>query len=117
MPKEKNLEKWPILDQNYGLTRLEKRQFFDFLNFFFYRLQRRFFDVENRKRHFPSLSCIKKKLEKGQFFDQNHGLTSLEKCQFFDFLNFLFLWFRKRFSVLEYRKRHFPSLYCLKKKS
>ena len=33
----------------------------------------------------------KKKLEKWPFFDQNHGLTPLEKCQFFDFLNFLFL--------------------------
>ena len=33
----------------------------------------------------------KKKLEKWQFLDQNHGLTPLEKSQFFDFLNFLFL--------------------------
>ena len=33
----------------------------------------------------------KKKLEKWPFLDQNHGLTPLEKCQFFDFLDFLFL--------------------------
>ena len=33
----------------------------------------------------------KKKLEKWPFLDQNHGLTPLKKCQFFDFLNFLFL--------------------------
>ena len=33
----------------------------------------------------------KKELVKGQFLDQNHGLTPLEKCQFFDFWNFLFL--------------------------
>ena len=33
----------------------------------------------------------KKELEKGPFFAQNHGLTPLEKRQFFDFLNFLFL--------------------------
>ena len=32
--------------------------------------------------------------------DQNHGLTSFEK----------------EFFVLEYRKRDFPCLYCLKKK-
>ena len=37
------------------------------------------------------IKIIKKKLEKWPFFDQNHGLTPLEKCQFFDFLNFLFL--------------------------
>ena len=34
---------------------------------------------------------FKKKLEKWPFLDQNHGLTPLEKCQFFDFFNFLFL--------------------------
>ena len=34
-PKNKKLEKWPFLDQNHGLTRLDKYQFFDFLNFFF----------------------------------------------------------------------------------
>ena len=33
----------------------------------------------------------KKKLEKWPFLDQNHGLTPLEKCQFFDFLDFMFL--------------------------
>ena len=33
----------------------------------------------------------KKNLEKWQFLDQNHRLTRLEKCQLFDFLNFLFL--------------------------
>ena len=38
----------------------------------------------------PSLD-EKKNLEKGIFLAQNHGLTPLEKCQYFDFLNFLFL--------------------------
>ena len=48
-----------------------------------------FFDVEKCKRHFPGLYCLKKKkLEKRPFLDQNHGLTRLEKCQFFDLLNF-----------------------------
>ena len=32
---KKKFEKWPLLDQNHGLTRWEKCQFFDFLNFFF----------------------------------------------------------------------------------
>ena len=49
-----------------------------------------FFDVEYRKRHFPGLYCLKKKqLENRPFLAQNHGLTPLEKCQFFDLLNFL----------------------------
>ena len=51
-----------------------------------------FSDVEYSKRQFPGIYCLKKKkLEKGQFLDQNHELTPLEKCQFFDFLNFWFL--------------------------
>ena len=33
----------------------------------------------------------KKKMEKWRIFNQNHGLTPLEKCEFFDFLNCLFL--------------------------
>ena len=33
--KKKELEKLPFLDQNHGLTFLEKREFFDFLNFLF----------------------------------------------------------------------------------
>ena len=39
-----------------------------------------------------------------------------KKLKFFDSLNFLFLQSIKVFFVLEYRKRHFPGLYCLKKK-
>ena len=56
------------------------------------------------------------KLKKWPFLDQNHGLTTVGKCQFFDFLNFLFFWPRKELFALEYRERHFPGLYCLNKK-
>ena len=34
-PQKKKMEKWPMLDQNHGLTPLEKTQFFDFLNILF----------------------------------------------------------------------------------
>ena len=82
----------------------------------FYGLERRFFVLEYLKKHFPGLYWLKKKLQKGPFLDQNYGLTCSEKCQFFDFLNLLFKSLKRRFSVLEYRKRHFPILSCLKKK-
>ena len=39
----------------------------------------------------------KEKLEEWPFFNQKHGLNPLEKCQFFDCLNFLFLQPRKVF--------------------
>ena len=61
----------------------------------FYSLERRFFGLEYRKRHFPSVYWLKKKVEKWPFFDQNQGLTPLEKCQIFDFLKFLFLYPKK----------------------
>ena len=60
--------------------------FLTYCTFCFYSLVRRFFVVEYRKRHFLGLCCLKKKLEKWPFLDQSHG-----KCQFYDFLNLLFL--------------------------
>ena len=111
------MEKWPCLDQNRGLTPLEKCQFFEFLNFFFYSLERRFFVLEYLKRHFPGLYFLKniqiiqniiqkaifsflvcQKSTHGKKFDfcyKNHGLTPLEN---FDFLGFLKL----PFCVLKY---------------
>ena len=65
--------------------------FWLFEPFCFYTVEKRFFVQEYRKRHFPGLYCLKKKLEKWPFLDEKHGLTPLEKSQFFDFLNFLFL--------------------------
>ena len=38
------------------------------------------------------------------------------KMQFFVFFNFLLYSLERRFFALEYRKRHFTGLYCLKKK-
>ena len=77
------------------------------------------YDILERKNAFLGQAYIafKKKLEKWPFLDQNHGLTPLEKCQFFDFWTSCFYSLERRFLVLEYHKRHFPGLYCLKKKS
>ena len=86
------------MDQNHTLTPLEKCQFFDFLNFLILYPERRFFVLEYHKRHFPGLYYQKRKSwKKLAFLNQNHGLTPLEKCQFFDFLNFFFLHPRKAF--------------------
>ena len=73
--------------------------------------------LEYHKRHFLSLYCLKKKMEKWPFLDQNHGLTPFEKCQFFRHFKLLvFIAEKGVFFVLEYRKRHFPGLYSLRKK-
>ena len=43
-------------------------------------------------------------------------VNPLQKSQFFDFLNLLFLYPTKAFFRSEYRKTLFPGLYCLKTK-
>ena len=55
------MEKWQILDQNHGLTPLEKSQFFHFLNCCFYNLARRFFVLEYLKTLFHGLYSLKTK--------------------------------------------------------
>ena len=58
----------------------------------FYRLDGRLFVLEYRKTNFScSIMIKKKKIEKWPILDQNHGLTPLQKSQFFHFLNLLFL--------------------------
>ena len=109
------MEKWPIFEQNHGLTPLEKCHFFDSLKFFFYCVEMYFFVLEYHKPHFPGLYCFKKNDGKMANFEQNHGLTPLEKCHFFDSLKFFFYCVEMYFFVLEYHKPHFPGLYCLKK--
>ena len=44
-------------------------------------------------------------------------ITPLGKCQFLEFLNFFFYSIERRFFGLEYRKGHFPGVYCHKRKS
>ena len=94
-----------IFGQNHWLTRLKKCEFFNFLNFFFYSLERRFFILEYRKRHFPGLYCLKKKLKKWLFLDKT---MALKKCQTFDFSTSCCYSLETLFFVLENRKRHFP---------
>ena len=96
--QKKMLEKWPYPDQNDGLTPLEKCQFFDVSNFLFLLPRKPFFSIQNiEKVIFLTYSDEKKMLKKWLYLDQDHGLTLLEKSQFFDFLNFMFLQPRKAF--------------------
>ena len=97
---------------------LGKMSTFDFLNFLFLSIDNSFFVLEYHSKHFPGPYCLNKKSWKnGHFWTKNHRLTPLEKCEFFDFWTSFFFSLEKRFFVLQYRKRHFPGLYCLKKKS
>ena len=91
--------------------------FWTFWTCCFYSLERRFSVLEYRKRHFPSLNCLKqKKLEKWPFLDQKCGWPLWNNVNFSTFWTSSFYSLERRFYVLEYCKRHFPGLYCLKKK-
>ena len=96
--QKRKLQTCPFLDKNHGLTSLEKCQVFDFLNFLFLQNRNRFFGSRISQKTFSWPILLKeKKLEKWPFLEKFHGLTPLEKCQFFDFLNLLFLQPRKAF--------------------
>ena len=61
--------------------------FLAFVTSCFHTLERLFFLLQYRKTHSPGNI----KMGKWTILDKNHGLTTLEKSQFFDFLNFFFL--------------------------
>ena len=83
----------------------------------FHSLESRFFALEYRKRHSPGLYCFKKKVEKMAIFEPKLWVNPFRKMSIFSiFWTSCFYSLERRFFVLEYRKRHFPGLYCLKKK-
>ena len=83
----------------------------------FYSLPKRFSSLQYHQIHFARLFLLKKKCKILNFFYQNHGKTSLEKSQIFDFFKSLFLYSKQGFFFfLEYHQAHFPGLFCLKLK-
>ena len=75
-----------------------KCQFFDFLNFLFFIAQKGVFSFQNiLKDIFLAYIAEKQELKIWPFLYKNNELTPLEKCQFFDFLYFLFLQPQKTF--------------------
>ena len=95
---KKRLEKQPFLDQNHGVNPFGKMSILGLFEVPVFIAQKGVFSFYNIiKDIFRTYIVVKKKLEKWQFSVQNHGLTPLEKCQFFDFLKFLFLQLRKAF--------------------
>ena len=95
------LEKGPFLDQNHGLTPLQKCQIFDCLNFFLYPRNQFFRSRISKKTFSWPIFNKKKKLQKWLFWDQNHQFTPLKNSQFFDLLNCLFLQPRKPFYLFQ----------------
>ena len=90
--------------------------FLSFWNSFFYSLVRRFSVLEYRKIHFLGPYCLKKKWKDSLFWTKTMRQSLWKSLNFSTFWTSCFYSLERRFFVVEYRKIHFPSLYCLKKK-
>ena len=109
------MENWPFLDQKRGLTLWKNVHFLTFWTFSFYSLERCFLVLEYHKTHFPGLYSLKKKIKQRPFLGHKRGLTLWKNVYFSTFWTFRFYSLERCFLVLEYRKRHFLGLYCLKR--
>ena len=84
--KNKNMKKFQIFDQDHGLTPLENRDCLTFFDFLILESKNTFFFLEYRQKHISQADFANNKsMEKFQIFDQNHGLTPLEKFRVFGF--------------------------------
>ena len=83
----------------------------------FFSLERHFFVLEYRKRQFPGGYCLKKIVGKMAIFGPKPWVDHFRKMSILSTSwTSCFYSLERHFFVLEYRKRHFPGLYCLKKK-
>ena len=95
---QKKVGKMAIFGPKPWVIRFGKTSIFLLFELLVFIAQKGIFSFQNIvKDIFWSILPKKKKLEKWPFLDQNHGLTPLEKCQFFYVLNFPFLQRRKAF--------------------
>ena len=118
LPKKKNLKKWPFLEQNHWSKTWKHVNFSTFWTCCFYSLQRRFLGLEYHTRHFPGLYCQKQKkvIKNSHSWSKTIGQLLGKNPYFSTFWTCCFYSRERRFFVLEYHKRHFPGLYCLKKR-
>ena len=110
--KEK-FKKGLTFNKLYGLTSLEKCKFFD-LFILLVLLSREAIILSRRSLNSFSRPILPKKktLNKCTIFDQIHGLTPMEKCQFFTFLYWCFYSLE---GLLLYLEDHF-GLFGIKRK-
>ena len=112
---KKNIWKWALFWPKPCVNPFETMSiFFTFSTSCFYSLERRFFVLEYRKRHFTRLYCIKKIWKNGHFWTKTMGYPLMKSVNFSRFWTCRFYSPERRFFVLEFRKRYFPGLHCLK---
>ena len=116
MPKKKSWKYGHFWSKTMGLPLWKNVNFSTFWTTCFYRLERRSFLLEYHKRNFPGLYYLKKKVGKMAIFRAKPWVNPFGKMSISTFWTSCFYSLERGFIVLEYHKRHFKGLYCLKKK-
>ena len=105
------MKKLELFDQNHGLTTLQKCQFCLLFKSMFILPRKGFFFKENVTKYFFWVYFASNEtLTKFIIFDQNHGLTPLQNCQFCGFLKTMFWLFGKACLLNETSKIVFSRL-------
>ena len=99
------MKNFQLFDQNHGLSPLQKCQFCGFLKPMFFLFRKACLLYKTSKIVFPRFIFT---IYDMGIFDQNHGLTPLQKCQFCAFLKPMFLLFRKACLLCKTSKIVFP---------
>ena len=95
---KKEVEKWPFFLPKPWLNPFGKISIFGRFELDVFIGRKAFYRCRMSQNTFSwPILAKKENLEKWPFLDQKHRLTPLEKSQFFNFLNFLFLQPRKTF--------------------
>ena len=91
LPKKKSWKNGHFWTKNMGYPLGKNVSLSSFWSSSFYGLERRYFVLEYRKRHFPGLYWLKKKIPKMAIFGPKRWVNPFfKKCQFLHFLNILF---------------------------
>ena len=115
--KKESWKNGHLWTKNKGQPLWKNVNFSTFSTCCFYSIKRRFFVLQYHKRHFPGLSCLKKQSWKnGHLWTKNKDQPLWKNVNFSTFSISCFYSLKRRFLVLEYRKRYFSGLYCLKEK-
>ena len=114
--KKKGWKTGHFWTKTMGSPLWKKSRFFDCWTFCFYRLERLFLVLENRKRHFAGLYSLIKRRKNGHFWTKTMGSPLWKNIYFSTFWTSCFYSLERRFFVVKYRKRNFLGLYCIKEK-
>ena len=79
MPKKKKVAKSAIFGPKPWVNHFEKISIFRLFEIVLFSLERRFFVLEYRKRQFPGVYCLKKKVGKSAIFGPKPWVNPFEK--------------------------------------